>query len=50
MDPLTALLTLFAYERCTGQVLTGTQLHSGELKDLLKPEDFEDAENVGLPD
>ena len=46
MDPLTALLTLFAYERRTGKILTDQQIRDGELKDLLCAEDFESAEKV----
>ena len=46
VDPLTALLTLFAYEKRTGKILTNKQIHDGELRDLLQPEDFENAEKV----
>ena len=46
VDPLTALLTLFAYEKRTGKILTDKQIHDGELRDLLHPEDFENAEKV----
>ena len=46
MDPLTALLTLFAYERRTGKILTDQQIRDGELKNLLCAEDFESAEKV----
>ena len=46
VDPLTALLTLFAYEKRTGKILTDKQIHDGELHDLLQPEDFESAEKV----
>ena len=46
VDPLTALLTLFAYEKRTGKILTNKQIHDGELRDLLHPEDFENAEKV----
>ena len=46
VDPLTALLTLFAYEKRTGKILTNKQIQDGELRDLLQPEDFENAEKV----
>ena len=46
MDPLTALRTLFAYERRTGKILTDQQIRDGELKNLLCAEDFESAEKV----
>ena len=46
VDPLTALLMLFAYEKRTGKILTDKQIQDGELRDLLQPEDFENAEKV----
>ena len=46
MDPLTALLMLFAYEKRTGKILTDKQIQDGNLHDLLQPEDFENAEKV----
>ena len=46
VDPLTALLTLFAYEKRTGKILTDKQIQDGDLRDLLQPEDFENAEKV----
>ena len=46
MDPVTALLTLFAYEKRTGKILTDKQIQDGDLRDLLQPEDFENAEKV----
>ena len=46
MDPLTALLMLFAYEKRTGKILTDKQIQDGNLWDLLQPEDFENAEKV----
>ena len=46
MDPLTALLMLFAYEKRTGKILTDKQIQDGDLRDLLQPEDFENAEKV----
>ena len=46
MKPLTALLTLFAYEKRTGKILTNKQIQDGDLRDLLQPEDFENAEKV----
>ena len=41
-----ALLTLFAYERQTGKILTDQQIRDGKLKNLLCAEDFESAEKV----
>ena len=46
MDPLTALLMLFAYEKRTGKILTDKQIQDGDLRDLLQLEDFENAEKV----
>ena len=46
VDPLTALLMLFAYEKRTGKILTDKQIQDGDLRDLLQPEDFENAEKV----
>ena len=46
VDPLTALLTLFAYEKRTGKILTDKQIQDGDLRDLLQLEDFENAEKV----
>ena len=46
IDPLTALLTLFAYEKWTGSILTDEQIRAGHLKDLLTAEDFTNAEKV----
>ena len=46
VDPLTALLTLFAFEKCTGCQLTDKQIFDGDLKTLLLPEDFSNAEKV----
>ena len=46
VDPLTALLMLFAYEKRTGKILTDKQIQDGNLRDLLQPEDFENAEKV----
>ena len=40
MDPLTALLALYSYEKCIGLVLTDEQICAGQLPTLLKPEDF----------
>ena len=37
---------LFAYEKRTGKILTDKQIQDGNLRDLLQPEDFENAEKV----
>ena len=46
VDPLTTLLTLFVYEKRTGEVLYDQQICNGKLKDLLQPEDFANAEKI----
>ena len=46
VDPLTALLTLFAFNKYTGCQLTDQQIHDGDLKNLLLPEDFSNTEKV----
>ena len=37
---------LFAYEKRTGKILTDKQIQDGDLRDLLQPEDLENAEKV----
>ena len=46
IDPLTALLALFSYEKHTGQTLTDKEICDGQLSTLLKPEDFISAAKV----